>query len=270
MYKTKYDFDDTVFSKLNNKSAYWIGFIMADGYINGNRLQLGISKKDEDVLRQFKDFIKSPDRPIREWDNNGHPAIEVRVRSYGFKKDLERYGMGVKKKDRGRINIDLLQENIRKDFLRGYFDGDGGFYVDTRGYLFAEICGYKPTLKDIKNILVSDKVLNDSKKITKNGKIFRIRFSASDSLRLGRYLYGEYPNIYTLHRKYNLYNSHVERLNNLAGKLSLKRQSTTLKGKELDLRPIKQWNKGKQQEYKERKIYSVDKALNKQFENKKV
>lgn len=81
--------------------------------------------------------------------------------------------------------------------------------------MFAEITGYKPLIKDIKNILVADKIIKDTKNIVKNGSIVRIRLSATDTLKLGEYLYKDYPNIYRCDRKYNTYKVHAERLNNL-------------------------------------------------------
>lgn len=228
MRQVKYDYDKDVFNSVNEKSAYWIGFIISDGYMNGNRLAIALSEKDIDLLRQFKDFIRSPKRPIRKFiSNRNYPSAEIRVRSWDYKKALDKYGMNLLKKDRSYVPIELLQDDIRRHFLRGIFDADGSYYIDTRGYMFAEITGYKRMLKIVKQILVSDKIISEKKKITKNGKIFRIRLSAQDAIKLGEYLYKGYPNIYCSHRKHNIYQAHVERLNNTTEhpRYALKRQS---------------------------------------------
>jgi len=225
MFKRKYGYNSTVFDLVNEKSAYWIGFIMGDGYINGNRLTIALAKKDEDILRQFKDFISSTDRPIRNFISNNNPAVEIRIRCWAYKKALDNYGMGLLKKDRNLVNIDLFQESVRRHFIRGVHDADGSFYVDQRGYLFSEITGYKGFLRNIKSILVADSIISEKKKITKNGNVFRIRLSTTDTIKLGSYLYRGYPNIYCSRRKYNIFISHVERLNNTTGLNILKRQS---------------------------------------------
>lgn len=58
-----------------------------------------------------------------------------------------------------------------------------------------------------------------------------------------------------IERKNSIYRNHVERLNELAEKnvLSLKRQSRY--NKDIDLRPVQNWNKGKQEEFSLRKKF---------------
>lgn len=225
MFKRKYKIDEGCFDVLNTKSAYWLGFFWADGYVNGNRVQVALSAKDKDLLKQLKDFIKSSDRPIREFlSNQKHNVAELRFRSSKILKALSKYKIHINKRDRGRLPISLFHPEYRRDFLRGYFDGDGALYVDKRGYLFCEITGEKPLLRDVKQMLVDDNITTEKKKITKNGSVWRIRLSASDTLKFCEYIYHEYPNIYRLDRKYFLYKAHSERLNNLTCvKLHVKR-----------------------------------------------
>lgn len=256
MYKLKFPYDDSVFSNLNEKSAYWVGFLLGDGYINENRIVISCSSKDEDILRQFRDFLKSPDRTIRRFiTNRGDRASEVRIRSWKLVTDLRKYGMSINKRYRGRFHIDLLQPEIRRHVVRGYFDADGCFFHSRPGYLLSEITGEMPTMKDLKAILVKDGIINEQKNITKNGKVFRLRLSVRDTIKLGAYLYRGYPNIYCLSRKYALYKSHVERLNNLAAELC---RSDSLK----DMRPLSNWNDAKQAEWEDRKTFQASVEAN--------
>ncbi len=212
-FNNKYPYNKKCFSELNKDSAYWIGFWSADGYILKNRLHLVLSEKDIDVLHKWKGFICSPDRPIRKFDNHGYPAAEVRIRSWELVKSIEKYKLHINKPDRGRLHIDLLQESIRKHFVRGYFDGDGCFTVDKRGYLFAEIMGYPAVMQDIKNILVTEGIVPTGKKLVSYGKLKRIRLNARESFSFGEWIYTGYPDIFYLSRKRNIYNAHVKRLN---------------------------------------------------------
>jgi hypothetical protein len=213
MFKRKYSLNQKTFSSLNEESAYWIGFLYADGYINQNRFQLVLSRKDRQVLEQFKNFIGS-DRPIRDfYVNNGGEASEIRFRSWNMVKDVRPYELHVTKRKRNRLCPALLQYSIFPHFLRGLFDGDGGFYVDQRGYMTAELTGTMTLLSDVKQMLIHFDVLPEKRKITRNGKVMhRIRFIPSETIKLGKLLYTKGLK-YKMKRKYDTYRSHVERLN---------------------------------------------------------
>lgn len=265
MGKRIYPLNEKVFDNINNVNAYWIGLLYADGACTSeNKIRLWLSKKDERTIHQFRNFLQTPDRPIKERmsDYGGvgekRPYVGLDVRSWRMHNKIKKYELTVRKEKRRRLHIELLQPEIRRHFIRGLFDGDGGFYVDKRGYLFAEITGYTPVLKDVKNILVLDEITSANKKIVKNGKtVHRIRLSAGDTLKLCDYMYADAEHY--MRRKYNMYKLHAERLNKLGGKLSLKRQSKLVSNDELVLRPISQWNQGKSVEWKERITFNVDK-----------
>jgi hypothetical protein len=114
--------------------------------------------------------------------------------------------------------------------------------------MFVEITGFLPLLFDIKNILVLEGIVNDGKKIVKNGSIFRIRLCASETINFAQYIYKDAKDY--IRRKYNSYKSHAERLK-ISGRLNTLSDSLPEEG---DLRPVSNWNNGKQQEFKERKI----------------
>ena len=122
--------------------------------------------------------------------------------------------MTKRKEKRGYIHPDLTQKEVVSDFVRGLFDADGAFYYDGlhKNWLFAEITGYMPVLISLKKVLVSAGVLNENKNITKNGKIYRIRFPKDSALKLIRFMYRDKPK-YFLKRKYGLAKNYLDRLN---------------------------------------------------------
>lgn len=213
LFKRKYPINERVFDNITPESAYWIGFLYADGACaNENKIRLWQQIKDLDVLRKFKNFLQTGSRPIKRKEQDGFVYAGLEVRSWRLHNKLKPYEVTFNKHLRHRVHVDLLQKDVRRHFIRGIFDGDGCFYVDKRGYLFAEITGYKPLLRDIKNCLVSDGIIKDTKNLVKNGKtIFRIRFSAREALLLGDYIYKGAVSF--MDRKYYLYKHHVERLN---------------------------------------------------------
>lgn len=58
----KYTINETVFSNINEYSAYWLGFLVADGYLphknvaKGNQIILDIGTRDYNHLVKFKEF----------------------------------------------------------------------------------------------------------------------------------------------------------------------------------------------------------------------
>jgi len=265
MGKRIYPLNEKVFDVVNPVNAYWIGLLYADGACTSeNKIRLWLAKKDERTIHQFRNFLQTSQRPIKErmsaYGGVGEkrPYVGLDVRSWRIHNKIRKYELTVRKENRRELHIDLLQPEIRRHFIRGLFDGDGGFYVDKRGYLFAEITGYLPVLRSVKSILVLDNITTEKKKIVKNGKnVHRIRLSAGDTLKLAEYMYE--GALHYMRRKYNMYKLHAERLNKLGGKLSLKRQSGVVKADDLVMRPISQWNEGKSTEWKERITFNVDK-----------
>ena len=57
----KYNLNENFFDELNEKSAYWLGFLYADGYVSSYENSIGISLKSEDInhLEKFKNFLNS-------------------------------------------------------------------------------------------------------------------------------------------------------------------------------------------------------------------
>ena len=66
----KYSYNENVFENIDNEeSAYWLGFLYADGYVRyrekyGSELRLKLSVRDKDHLLKFKKFITSDDTTI--------------------------------------------------------------------------------------------------------------------------------------------------------------------------------------------------------------
>lgn len=215
MFKRKYSLDEKVFDELNEDSCYWLGFLYGDGSCTReNKVRVWVSKKDEDILYKLRDFVKSNDRPIKDLLMMDKPMVYFGFNSWRIHNKIKAYGLTTRKDCRGRLAVDLLQYDKGRAFIRGLFDSDGCFYYDGvhKNHLFAEITGYKPLLKDVKQLLVSAGVISENKKIVKNGRIFRIRMAMKDTFKFIEYLYGNNPKYY-LKRKYGIAMNYLERLN---------------------------------------------------------
>lgn len=247
--RRKYPLDEEAFKDLNRDSAYWIGYLYGDGNCScENKVRLSCAFVDRELLYSFRDFIHCIHKPVKEFlTKTGHHAVRFEVRSWKMLKSLSRYELNKVKKDRGHLHPDLVQDSIAADFVRGIFDADGTFYYDGlhRNHLFAEITGYLPVLKSLKQILESAGVITDKKHITRNGSIFRIRFPKDSCLKLIRYMYKGSPRYY-LRRKYGIAKDYLDRLN----EKDLQKESDSRM--KMYFRPVSHYNKGKQSEYNER------------------
>lgn len=214
--KRKYSLDENVFNELNGDSAYWIGYLYGDGNCTQeNKIRLCCRQEDKDILYGFRSFIKCINKPIKDFINNGkYPASSFEVRSWKLRSGLKKYELDKKKEYRGLLHIDLLQDNISKHFIRGLFDADGSFYFDGlhKNNLFAEITGYMPVMKSCLAILKHNKICSNTKNITKNGKVFRIRLAKEDCIRFGKFIYDGDP-MFKLKRKFGIFKSYLDRLN---------------------------------------------------------
>ena len=50
------------FDTITEESAYWLGFISADGCLRGNTLSIGLQESDYNHLVKFKEFIKTENK----------------------------------------------------------------------------------------------------------------------------------------------------------------------------------------------------------------
>ena len=129
----KYNFD-----KINSEeSAYWLGFIYADGSItyspesDGIRyvLEIGLAIRDKEHLEKFKKFMGS-DREI----TNRIKTNSCRFSISSKELCINLYNLGIRKGKTYILNIDEVLISIPKeyikDFIRGYTDGDGSIFKD--------------------------------------------------------------------------------------------------------------------------------------------
>lgn len=81
------------FSEVNPTSAYFAGFIAADGYItkSGNSVNFGIHPKDVRVLESLKKAATLDQPIVTRPNNSGRPYCWLSVCSAQWVKDLERH-----------------------------------------------------------------------------------------------------------------------------------------------------------------------------------
>jgi hypothetical protein len=121
--------DETVFDSINEYSAYWIGYLMADGNLytgkTGNpRIALTLASDDRDHLIKFRRFLNcSNEIQTKICKVNGKVWIQYTLRfsSKRIANALVSFGVTAKKSLTARV-IGLHND---RHFWRGVLDGDG-------------------------------------------------------------------------------------------------------------------------------------------------
>ena len=153
--KRIYKVDENFFKCINTEEkAYILGFICADGHIEKDRLDITVSIKDRDILEKIR-YAMHSNHPIKEI-NKINPykktnrevltLVELMIGSVELVKPL--FAMGLTTNKTYTLNGDILRyipKYLIRDFLRGYFDGDGNVFFGRRydsGYKYnINICG---------------------------------------------------------------------------------------------------------------------------------
>ncbi len=253
----KYNLNEAFFTKIDNEEkAYWLGFLAGDGAITENKVRLTLAIQDKAHLKKFKKAIKWTGKDYYHQDTNG---LEVCFRSYKIVTDLKRYQITFRKTF--TVRFPNIPKSYERHFIRGVFDADGcisrarrtTYKKSGKTYTYNggefNIEGNKEFISDIQSRLVELGLPSNSTNYS--GKnINRIRYGGINQLEIiFMYLY-ENANIF-LKRKKKLFDD------------ILKNYYCEINKREINLRPVQQWNKGKQLEFKDRLEFTVAKSLKK-------
>jgi hypothetical protein len=151
--KNKYTADYSFFSRYNEKSCYWAGFIMADGCIRKNRntLLLHLQSKDLCHLISFVVALRS-NHPI--YFNKHDNAYSFQIDSKQIVADLKRNFAIVPHKTITATFPKNLPKRFYNHFIRGVFDGDGSVTVTSMPTL--SLVGNRRLITRINEIICSE------------------------------------------------------------------------------------------------------------------
>lgn len=222
-----YNLNKDFFKKINNeKSAYWLGFLMADGCINETRnkttgkiksmsLSVSLSTDDKEHLNKFLSDIES-DFIVRDeichLNGKEYKYSRIQLSNTEICRDLIELNCTPRKSLTLKYPFGKIPEEFEKDFIRGYFDGDGSvsfsenwaYYKDKNKYyltknFYVNILGTQDFLDVISEILAKNNIRNSIKKYKKNTSEIRITGS-KNLLNFAHYIYKD-SSVY-LDRKY--------------------------------------------------------------------
>jgi hypothetical protein len=139
----RYSLNERFFDNITPESAYWIGFLMADGnvHLDGGtpKVSLRLAAADRGHVEKLRAALSSTHpiricRPCRSKKGSlSGPSCDWAVRSSHLAASLSCYGVVPRKSATAQVAAELA---FNRDFWRGVVDGDGslGVYRSRRNH----------------------------------------------------------------------------------------------------------------------------------------
>lgn len=139
--------NEKAFSEITEESAYWIGFIMADGTVirtprQSPEIAIVLQERDIKHLEKFRNFLSSS-HTISSSKRGERGYVRIAFRSKIIADDLERYGIVPRKTKIAKIKY--LENN--RHFWRGLIDGDGSIGWSQPGKPCLDLAGSKSMIE---------------------------------------------------------------------------------------------------------------------------
>ena len=129
--------NENVFNKIDDeKSAYFLGLIYADGNIFKNKtwnswvLSCSQSEKDLDIILKLQNFLQT-NRKINENIIKENTYYTISINSKQICLDLKKLGVSENKSLVLKFPT-FISDELMPHFIRGYFDGDGSIWEGKR------------------------------------------------------------------------------------------------------------------------------------------
>lgn len=159
--RKKYICNEDYFEIIDTEEkGYWVGFLAADGSVSSkkNVISLGLHSKDRGIIEKFKKALEATnlidDRIGRK--RSGYKTISrisrLRIRSAKMKEDLINKGV-VPRKSLILEPPKNIPKRFYRDWVRGYFDGDGSVWINRGKYPVVGITGTKEVLEFIREAI---------------------------------------------------------------------------------------------------------------------
>jgi intein/homing endonuclease len=179
--------------------AYVLGFWFADGYMRIEAsYRIAFDSADVEILHQIREALNSS-HPIRKRKTDKSWHLEIYSKRL-YEKLLE---LGGRKRKSKTICFPKIQKGLIRDFIRGYFDGDGSvFYVDyistknhkPRRELRSNFTSGSKTFLDVLMQTLHEEIGLPKKQlgIYNQGSSLKLGYGTYDTHKLLRFMY--YPN----------------------------------------------------------------------------
>lgn len=189
------------FIKLSPVSAYWAGFIAADGILFNRDKSLTIALNKRDTRHLYK-FIKAVKSNAQVGFVKSNHSVHVSICSPPLFSSLVKLGITPNKSL--TITYVDLPSSLMSHFVRGVFEGDGWISGRKITHVQFGIAGNKPFLQQIQDVLVKKCHVNRVKlyPLFPRGRVFKLQYTGSQIFRILNFLYKKSSYQTRLDRKY--------------------------------------------------------------------
>lgn len=223
---SKYTYNKDYFNEIDTaEKAYWLGFLYADGCITrfykGEKLKsmsLELTLKDEDCghLIKFNNALEGNVPIQHRIIAEKYKADRIVINSTKMCRDLIKLGCTPTKSLTLEFpNNDIVPSIFINDFIRGYFDGDGGvsytegeYFNSARNKTYKQyhyrcyFCGNEQFLKELKKVLNFNNIKTSELKKDNRSQAVNIYIYGDENIEnLKKYLYTD--NCVNLSRKFD-------------------------------------------------------------------
>ncbi|MEX0917091.1 MAG: LAGLIDADG family homing endonuclease [Candidatus Paceibacterota bacterium] len=220
----KYSVNEKFFERWNVGMAYTLGYIYADGSlecspsIRGKYLR--ITSTDKERIIALRNLMESQHKIYRIAQNtySGKQRYLLRIGNSFLYDSLVKHGLHPKKSL--TIKMPEIPDLFLKDFVRGYFDGDGCVSIEYGngkkrqkilkriGIIFT--CGSKDFLRVLEKQLRQGAGVG-KREIYTASRCYQLRYNTEDSVTLFKFLYHGVEMEHYMRRKRNIFADYFEK-----------------------------------------------------------
>ena len=146
----RYNFNHNFFEKIDNEQkAYYLGFILTDGYVGDRDIVLELKSVDKHIIESFVTAIEGNNkiheivRDGNSFSKKGCITSRLNFRSEKMVSDLK--NLGIQRGKTYKITIPDVPSHLKRHFWRGVLDGDGWVCCLKRIYKYTTSKGQKKT-----------------------------------------------------------------------------------------------------------------------------
>lgn len=150
--------NDSAFDTISEESAYWAGFLMADGCLTsrGHQIILGLAECDRSHVEKFRDYLGSTHRVTLSlpgsWSIPGATTqCRVCITSERAWTSLTTLGITPRKSLTAEAAPELARHSA---FWRGVIDGDGCIVITGRGTTVLSLTGAQRLLEQFREFVL--------------------------------------------------------------------------------------------------------------------
>lgn len=182
-----FNLNNRIFENIDTEEkAYWLGFILADGYIDSKyqHLEIGLQEKDSYHLEKLKKFLNAETKLKYKAKTKSYTLY---ICSKDICRDLKKHGIENAKSLTCRLNEEIMNSDLKHHYIRGFLDGDGCIYITPKKNIHISFTSNEKLINDIKKYIPYFKNIKPMKKAGSNA--FQISINHKSSLKFIQDIY---------------------------------------------------------------------------------